>query len=108
MIPLSILDLSPLGRQPMVFEGSDRGGAEVVMVLNGEIYNFAEIRREVEAHRHMFRTNTDTEVIVHGYEQWGPEAVTRFRGMFAIAVWDAPRRRLVLLRDRLGVKPLYD
>ena len=99
---LSIIDLST-GGQPLTNEDGT-----IWIVFNGEIYNFADTRRELEGLGHRFRTNTDTEVIVHGYEQWGPEAVTRFRGMFAIAVWDAPRRRLVLLRDRLGVKPLYD
>ncbi len=98
---LSIIDLAT-GDQPIANE--DR---TVWTVFNGEIYNFAEIRRELEAHGHVFRTQTDTEVIVHGYEQWGADAVTRFRGMFAIAIWDTKRRRLVLARDRLGVKPVY-
>jgi len=98
---LSIIDLAT-GDQPLANEDGT-----VLTVFNGEIYNFAEIRRELEGLGHVFRTNSDTEVIVHGYEQWGPEAVTRFRGMFAIAVWDAPRRRLLLVRDRLGIKPLY-
>lgn len=98
---LSIIDLST-GDQPLSNE--DR---TVWTVFNGEIYNFAEIRQELEAHGHVFRTHTDTEVIVHGYEQWGTDLVSRFRGMFAIAIWDAPRRRLLLFRDRLGVKPLY-
>jgi len=98
---LSIIDLST-GDQPL----SNEDGT-VWTVFNGEIYNFAEIRQELEAHGHVFRTNTDTEVIVHGYEQWGADAVTRFRGMFAIAIWDAPKRRLLLVRDRLGIKPLY-
>jgi asparagine synthase (glutamine-hydrolysing) len=98
---LSIIDLAT-GDQPLANEDGT-----VWTVFNGEIYNFAEIRRELESHGHVFRTNTDTEVIVHGYEQWGADAVTRFRGMFAIAVWDGPKRRLLLFRDRLGVKPLY-
>src|SRR3954468_10619555 len=98
---LSIIDLST-GDQPL----SNEDGT-IWTVFNGEIYNFAEVRRELESRGHVFRTNTDTEVIVHGYEQWGPDAVTRFRGMFAIAVWDGPKRRLLLFRDRLGVKPLY-
>jgi len=98
---LSIIDLTT-GDQPLANEDGT-----VWTVFNGEIYNFAEIRRELESHGHVFRTNSDTEVIVHGYEQWGPDAVTRFRGMFAIAVWDAPKRRLLLVRDRLGIKPVY-
>jgi len=98
---LSIIDLAT-GDQPLCNEDGT-----VWTVFNGEIYNFAEIRRDLESCGHVFRTNTDTEVIVHGYEQWGPDAVTRFRGMFAIAVWDGPKRRLLLFRDRLGVKPLY-
>jgi asparagine synthase (glutamine-hydrolysing) len=76
-------------------------------VFNGEIYNFAEVRRDLESRGHRFRTHSDTEVIVHGYEEWGDGCVTRFRGMFAFAVWDERRRALLLARDRLGVKPLY-
>ncbi len=98
---LSIIDLST-GDQPIANETHT-----VWVVFNGEIYNFAEIRRELAAAGHRFRTNSDTEVIVHAYEEWGPRAVERFRGMFAIALWDEPRRRLVLIRDRIGVKPLY-
>src|SRR3954462_5888776 len=84
---LSIIDLAT-GDQPLCNEDGT-----IWTVFNGEIYNFAEVRRELESRGHVFRTNTDTEVIVHGYEQWGPDAVTRFRGMFAIAVWDGPKRR---------------
>ena len=98
---LSIIDLAT-GDQPLANE--DR---TVFVVFNGEIYNFAEVRRALEAHGHRFRTSSDTEVIVHGYEQWGEHCVDRFRGMFAFAVWDARARRLLLARDRLGVKPLY-
>ncbi len=98
---LSIIDLST-GDQPLANE--DR---TIWVVFNGEIYNFAEVRAELVAHGHRFRTNTDTEVIVHAYEQWGEGSVERFRGMFAYALWDEPRRRLVLVRDRLGVKPLH-
>jgi asparagine synthase (glutamine-hydrolysing) len=98
---LSIIDLST-GDQPVANE--DR---TIWTVYNGEIYNFAEIRTELESFGHHFRTNTDTEVIVHGYEQWGDRVVDRFRGMFAFALWDDRRRRLLLVRDRLGVKPLY-
>jgi len=98
---LSIIDLAT-GDQPVANEDGT-----VWTVFNGEIYNFADVRAELEAHGHVFRTSSDTEVIVHGYEQWGADAVTHFRGMFAFAVWDAPRRRVLLCRDRLGIKPLY-
>jgi asparagine synthase (glutamine-hydrolysing) len=98
---LSIIDLST-GDQPQTNE--DR---TIWVVFNGEIYNFAETRAELEQLGHRFRTHSDTEVIVHAYEQWGERAVDRFRGMFAFALWDEPNRRLLLVRDRLGVKPLY-
>jgi asparagine synthase (glutamine-hydrolysing) len=98
---LSIIDLST-GDQPLTNETHT-----IWVVFNGEIYNFAEIRTELEACGHRFRTHSDTEVIVHAYEQWGDAAVDRFRGMFAFALWDEPKRRLLLVRDRLGVKPLY-
>src|ERR671910_201361 len=98
---LSIIDLAT-GDQPLANEDGT-----VQVVFNGEIYNFAEVRRELTQHGHRFRTNSDTEVIVHGYEQWGERCVDRFRGMFAFAVWDSAARRLLLARDRLGVKPLY-
>jgi asparagine synthase (glutamine-hydrolysing) len=98
---LSIIDLST-GDQPLCNETGT-----VWTVFNGEIYNFADVRAELAARGHRFRTGSDTEVIVHGYEEWGERAVERFRGMFAFAVWDASRRRLLLARDRVGVKPLY-
>jgi asparagine synthase (glutamine-hydrolysing) len=98
---LSIVDLST-GQQPL----SNEDGS-VWVVFNGEIYNHAEVRRDLEAHGHRYRTRSDTETIVHAYEQWGEACVHRFRGMFAFAIWDAPKRRLLLVRDRLGVKPLY-
>src|SRR5205814_8304440 len=98
---LSIVDLST-GQQPTANEHGT-----VWIVFNGEIYNHADIRRDLESHGHRYRTRCDTETIVHAYEQWGDECVHRFRGMFAFAIWDAPRRRLLLVRDRLGVKPLY-
>jgi asparagine synthase (glutamine-hydrolysing) len=98
---LSIIDLTT-GDQPV---GNEDGSVQVV--FNGEIYNFADVRRDLLAHGHRFRTNSDTEVIVHAYEQWGERCVERFRGMFAFALWDATARRLLLARDRLGVKPLY-
>jgi len=98
---LSIIDLST-GDQPLANEDET-----VWVVFNGEIYNFKEVRRELEAAGHRFRTRSDTEVIVHGYEEWGEECVSRFGGMFAFALWDVRARRLMLARDRLGVKPLY-
>jgi asparagine synthase (glutamine-hydrolysing) len=99
---LSILDLTAAGHQPM----SGREG-NAVLVYNGEIYNFRELRRELEAVGHGFASRCDTEVVLRAYEQWGAECVTRFCGMFALAVWDARRRELFLARDPLGMKPLY-
>jgi asparagine synthase (glutamine-hydrolysing) len=99
---LAILDLSSAGHQPM----SNEDG-RVVVVHNGEIYNFAQLRMELEAVGHRFHSETDTEVVVHGWEEWGPGCVLRFNGMFAFAVWDRGARRLFLARDRYGVKPLY-
>jgi len=98
---LSIIDLSS-GQQPLFNEDGT-----VVVVYNGEIYNFAELARELSALGHSFRTHCDTEVIVHAWEQWGDACVTRFRGMFAFALWDRNRDVLFLARDRLGIKPLY-
>jgi asparagine synthase (glutamine-hydrolysing) len=98
---LSIIDLVT-GDQPL---GNEDG--QIQVVFNGEIYNFAEVRSELLSHGHRFRTSSDTEIIVHGYEQWGERCVERFRGMFAFALWDGRNRRLLLARDRLGVKPLY-
>jgi asparagine synthase (glutamine-hydrolysing) len=98
---LSIIDLAT-GHQPIANET----GA-VVVVLNGEIYNFQALRADLEAKGHRFSTRADTEVIVHLYEEYGVDAVPRLRGMFALALWDGERRRLLLARDRLGKKPLY-
>jgi asparagine synthase (glutamine-hydrolysing) len=98
---LAIIDLST-GHQPM---GNEDGSVQIV--FNGEMYNFLELRDELVARGHLFRTRSDTETIVHAYEQWGPECVTRFRGMFAFALWDANRERLLLARDRYGKKPLF-
>jgi asparagine synthase (glutamine-hydrolysing) len=99
---LAIIDLSPAGHQPMANETGD-----VVITYNGEVYNFQKLRVELEACGHRFHSQTDTEVIVHAYEEWGEECVHRFNGMFAFAIWDGPRRCLLLARDRYGVKPLY-
>ena len=98
---LSIVDLAA-GHQPLANEDET-----VWIVFNGEIYNHADVRPELESAGHRYRTRSDTETIVHAYEQWGDRCVERLRGMFAFAIWDAPRRRLLLARDRLGVKPLY-
>jgi asparagine synthase (glutamine-hydrolysing) len=98
---LSIVDLGN-GQQPMCNEDGT-----VWIVFNGEIYNHAEIRPELEARGHRYRTRSDTETIIHAYEEWGDDCVQRLRGMFAFALWDEPRRRLLMVRDRLGVKPLY-
>jgi asparagine synthase (glutamine-hydrolysing) len=98
---LSIIDLEG-GAQPI---GNEVG--EFQTVFNGEIYNFIELRKELEAFGHVFQTRSDTEVIVHAYEQWGADCVKRFNGMFAFALWDKRRRELFLARDHLGIKPLY-
>jgi asparagine synthase (glutamine-hydrolysing) len=99
---LSIIDLSPAGHQPM---GSADG--RVRISYNGEIYNFKELRTELEAKGYVFRSRSDTEVIVNGYLEWGEHVLNRLRGMFAIALWDGANRKLLLARDRLGKKPLY-
>ena len=99
---LSILDLSPQGHQPMTTENG-----EFSLVYNGEIYNFKELRRELEGLGIRFHSQTDTEVVLRGFMQWGDGCVHRFNGMFAFALWDARRKRLFLARDRLGVKPLF-
>lgn len=99
---LAIIDLSPAGMQPM----SNEDGT-VWITFNGEMYNFMEIRRELDALGHQFHSMTDTETIVHAYEEWGVECLHRFNGMFAFALWDAKRQRLWLVRDRLGIKPMF-
>jgi asparagine synthase (glutamine-hydrolysing) len=100
---LAIIDLAETANQPMPNEDGS-----VQIVFNGEIYNHRALRRELEGRGHRFRTDhSDTETIVHGYEEWGDEVVHHLTGMFAFAVWDSRRRRLLLARDRIGVKPLY-
>src|SRR5262245_50056464 len=98
---LSIIDVEG-GQQPVSNE--DR---TIWAVFNGEIYNYQELRRQLEKRGHVFRTSSDTETIVHLYEDLGVQCVDRLRGMFAIAIWDTRRRHLMLARDRLGIKPLY-
>ena len=98
---LSIIDLEG-GHQPM----SDHERS-VWLVFNGEIYNFRELRRELAAHGHVFRTNSDTEVIIQGYKQWGEGVFDRLNGMFGLAIWDARRQKLLIARDAMGIKPVY-
>src|ERR1700677_1765585 len=98
---LSIIDLAG-GHQPM----SD-ADESVWVVFNGEIYNFPELKSELEAHGHVFRTRADTEVIVHGYKQWGEGVLSRLIGMFGLAIWDVRKKRLVVPRDPFGIKLIY-
>ncbi|MDX6612675.1 MAG: hypothetical protein QOD75_1861 [Blastocatellia bacterium] len=98
---LSIIDLAG-GHQPL--SGCDRA---ITIVFNGEIYNYLELKHELEAHGHRFKTQCDTEVVVHAYEQYGAKCVEHLRGMFAFAIWDAHRQELFIARDRVGKKPLY-
>lgn len=98
---LSIIDLAT-GQQPLYNEDKS-----VVVTYNGEIYNFHELADELKSFGHQFRTHSDTEVIVHAWEQWGENCVERFRGMFAFAIWDRNTKQLFIARDRLGIKPLY-
>ncbi|HST20004.1 MAG TPA: asparagine synthase (glutamine-hydrolyzing) [Blastocatellia bacterium] len=99
---LSIIDLSDAGRQPMLSADGAIG-----VVFNGEIYNFIDLRNELKGRGYTFTSDTDTEVLIHGYESWGlDELVSRLRGMFAFALWDDRKRKCFLVRDRLGVKPL--
>ena len=99
---LSIIDLSAAGHEPM----SDASG-RIWLTFNGEIYNFKDLRGELEGLGHRFTSNTDAEVIIYAYLEWGRECLTRFNGMFAFAIWDSRDESLFLVRDRLGIKPLY-
>ncbi|HEX2059553.1 MAG TPA: asparagine synthase (glutamine-hydrolyzing) [Thermoanaerobaculia bacterium] len=99
---LSIIDLSPAGHQPMI-----SADGNYVLTYNGEIYNYQELRAELQALGHQFRSRTDSEVALYAYAEWGPEALKRFNGMFAFAIWDRKRQQLFVARDRYGVKPLY-
>ncbi len=99
---LAIIDLTDSGRQPMTNEDGT-----LWITFNGEIYNFQELRDELVAHGHVFRSHCDTEAILHAYEQWGEDCVHRFRGMFAFAIWDTKSKRLFAIRDRRGKKPFF-
>ena len=103
-VRLAIIDLSPKGHQPMRYE---KDGREVWIVYNGEIYNFMELRRELEKKGYAFNSNTDTEVILAAYLEWGFDCVKRFNGMWAFAIYDKTKKLLFLSRDRFGIKPLY-
>src|SRR3972149_6886059 len=98
---LNIIDLNT-GRQPIPNENG-----KIWIVFNGEIYNYKELQGQLKAKGHVFRTNTDTEVILHLYEDLGEECLQKLRGMFAFAILDGNRKRLFLARDRIGIKPLY-
>jgi asparagine synthase (glutamine-hydrolysing) len=99
---LSIIDPSPLGRQPMVSRNQ-----RYVLTYNGEIYNFRELRSELEAKGYGFRSQTDSEVVLYALVEWGSDALLKFNGMFALSFWDRKRKQLLLARDRYGIKPLY-
>lgn len=99
---LSIIDVSSSGDQPIFNEDGSK-----VIVFNGEIYNYREIREELKAAGHTFRTNTDTEVLIHGYEEFGPELLGRLRGMFSFVIWDKNKKELFGARDFFGIKPMY-
>lgn len=99
---LSIIDLSPAGHQPMI--SSDH---RFILAYNGEIYNFKELRIELEAKGYWFRSQTDSEVVLYSLVEWGSDALLKFNGMFALAFWDRKEKRLLLARDRYGIKPLY-
>jgi len=99
---LAIIDLSPAGHQPMA-----TGDGRFVLSYNGEVYNFRELRVELESLGHRFHSRTDSEVVLKALAQWGERALLRFNGMFALALWDKQRQRLLLARDRYGIKPLY-
>ncbi|HEY2222531.1 asparagine synthase (glutamine-hydrolyzing) [Actinomycetospora sp.] len=103
---LAIIDV-PGGRQPMVLDDSVTGDTRLAIVYSGEVYNFTELRTELQGKGHRFRTDSDTEVILHGWLEWGEDVVERLNGMFAFALWDTRTEDLFLVRDRMGIKPLY-
>ena len=97
---LALIDLSEAGHQPMYYQN-------LSIVFNGEIYNFQEIKIELKTLGYNFDTDSDTEVIIKSYDAWGIKFVDRFKGMFAFAIWDKTKAQLILVRDRVGVKPLF-
>lgn len=99
---LAIIDLSPAGKQPMSTHDK-----QILISYNGEVYNYNELRAELESLDYSFHSKTDTEVVLKAYKEWGMDAFLRFNGMFALAIWDKKRQRLILARDRYGIKPLY-
>lgn len=99
---LAIIDTRACGRQPML-----SADGRFALTFNGEIYNYRELRRELQARNRRFRTDTDTEVLLEAFAEWGADCLPRLNGMFAFAVWDAEERTLTMARDRLGIKPLY-
>ena len=99
---LSIIDLSPAGHQPMITPDG-----QFVLTYNGEVYNFQDLRAELQSLGHQFRSRTDSEVVLHAFAEWGFNCVNRFNGMFAFAIWDKSRQELFLARDRYGIKPLF-
>ena len=99
---LSIIDITSSGDQPIFNEDGSK-----VLIFNGEIYNYQELREDLAGRGHVFRTNTDSETILHGYEEWGADVLSKFRGMFAFAIWDKNEKTLFLARDFFGIKPLY-
>ena len=99
---LSVIDLSPAGKQPMCNEDES-----IWITYNGEIYNFKEIREDLEKKGHRFKSDTDTEVIIHAYEEYRERCLSLFNGMFAFVIWDSNKKQMFLARDRLGIKPLY-
>src|SRR3990167_7060949 len=99
---LSINDLSPKGKMPMFNENKT-----IAVCQNGEIYNYYDLKKELLSHGHKFKSESDTEVIVHGYEQWGTKTFQKLQGMFAISIYDIKNEIVILARDRIGIKPLY-
>src|SRR6185437_8842250 len=99
---LAIIDLTPSGQQPM-----QTPDGRFIISYNGEIYNFRELRIELESLGHQFRSRSDTEVLLQAFARWGKGALKRLNGMFAFALWDRAERRLLLARDRYGIKPIY-